>query len=43
VAVTGLFVVENESYLEVKDCHVKSVRDAKVIQLTPEGNLKPEE
>ena len=35
-------MIENESYIEVKDCSLKSVRDPEVPSLEPDGTLKKE-
>jgi hypothetical protein len=38
----GLFLVEAESYVEVKDCNLKSVQDHIVPTLNADGSLKSE-
>lgn len=32
----GCFIIENESYLELRDCFIHSIKDAKVIELEKE-------
>jgi len=38
----GLFLVEADSYVEVKDCNLKSVQDHVVPSLNADGGLSPE-